>query len=145
MQILIGRNTKIVRTRFGGDYRKYIEYGMMAEWGQAAVNWQAKNAIPAEIIRSKWTGRCPHCAGAAFIDPAHPFFCPTCGLAGNDHQAMNIIWPDPKLKAQIEWVLLQRPNPKTRNWLPRDGETLATLIAENIEHGHLYDLPERLR
>lgn len=145
MKILIGRDTKVVRTRFGGDYKKYIESGMLAEWGSPFVDWSTKNSIVAEVIRGKWTGRCPYCSGAAFIDPAFPFFCPTCGMSGNGHKAMSVVWPDAKTRAQIEFLLLQRPNPKTRNWLSRDGETVQTLILENIEHGHLADLPDNLK
>ncbi len=33
----------------------------------------------------------------------------------------------------IEWLLMQRPVPATRNWLP--GEDLSDLFTENVQHG----------
>jgi hypothetical protein len=51
-----------------------------------------------------------------------------CGLCGVPTE---IVWPvDP---ISIEAVLLMRPNPHTRNWVP--PETLTDLIAENAAHG----------
>jgi hypothetical protein len=40
-------------------------------------------------------------------------------------------WPE--RVSDIERVVLARPAPTTRNWLP--GETVADLVAENIENG----------
>lgn len=37
------------------------------------------------------------------------------------------------MRRGIERLLMMRPIPYTRNWLP--GETLTDLLAENIEHG----------
>lgn len=34
---------------------------------------------------------------------------------------------------EIEWLLMQRPVPANRNWLP--GEDLSDLLTENIAHG----------
>lgn len=42
-------------------------------------------------------------------------------------------WPDAELVPMIEALLLARPVPSTRNWMP--GETPADLLAENFEHG----------
>jgi hypothetical protein len=42
-------------------------------------------------------------------------------------------WP-PNV-ADIEWVLMQRPVPGTRNWLPT--EDLHDLLSENLKHGIL--------
>jgi len=39
----------------------------------------------------------------------------------------------PEDRATIEAILLLRPNPANRNWLP--GETLADLVLENVVHG----------
>lgn len=45
----------------------------------------------------------------------------------------HIVWPqDPD---SIEAVLAMRPNETTRNWWP--GETLQSLILENVQHGIL--------
>lgn len=40
-------------------------------------------------------------------------------------------WP-PNVE-DIEWLVMQRPVPGTRNWLP--GEELQDLLAENVQHG----------
>lgn len=42
-------------------------------------------------------------------------------------------WPDPEAIPVIEQLLLARPVPATRNWLP--GETPSHLMWENFEHG----------
>jgi len=53
------------------------------------------------------------------------FRCSFCGWTGR------AVWPDNL--SGIEKVLRLRPVPSTRNWLP--GETVETLVAENLEHG----------
>ncbi|QPC82119.1 hypothetical protein G4Y79_20915 [Phototrophicus methaneseepsis] len=146
MKILTASETSSLRHKFGGDYRLYIEAGFQAEWpGQGLINWAPKGpSAPAEIIRGCWVVRCPYCPNVVYIEPGEPFFCPHCACSGNDFQAMPVAWPAAKERVQIEWLLMQRPNPETRNWLPRDGETLATLQLENLDHGHAYELPESL-
>lgn len=42
-------------------------------------------------------------------------------------------WPDAALRAGVEQLLVDRPDPRTRNW--REPETLHDLLAENVEHG----------
>lgn len=55
-----------------------------------------------------------------------------CGVCGLDTE---IVWPPDPIA--IEALLLMRVDPKTRNWEP--GETLADLLAENIENGMVPD------
>jgi hypothetical protein len=52
------------------------------------------------------------------------------GLDGCGEEA-DVVWPaDP---AAIEMLLMMRPVPRTRNWLP--GESLEDLLGENLAHG----------
>lgn len=144
MKIFIGRDTKTIRLKFGGNYKAYIEHGMMTEWDTTVINWTPNGSVIAEVIRGNWVARCPYCPSAIFVDPGHAFYCPSCAMAGNNYQAMSVIWPSDKDRAAIEWLLIQRPNPRTRNWLPMDGETLDTLKLENLQNGHPHELPDYL-
>lgn len=53
------------------------------------------------------------------------WICTVCGVP----TAIN--WPPDPIA--IEAILLMRPDPNSRNWVP--GETLADLIMQNAEHG----------
>jgi hypothetical protein len=53
-----------------------------------------------------------------------------CGECGSVY---DVIWPAPTVAKRITQLLNQRPDPKTRNWLP--GETIGRLVEENLEHG----------
>lgn len=84
----------------------------------------------AEAHCGRWIARCgrPWCANALAVDPGlSELTCVggmACGWSGP------IVWPaDPDA---IEAILLLRPVPTTRNWLP--GETLQRLLEENAEH-----------
>jgi hypothetical protein len=48
-----------------------------------------------------------------------------CGLV------CDATWP-PNVE-EIEWLVMQRPVPATRNWEP--GEDLSDLLSENVQHG----------
>ena len=48
-------------------------------------------------------------------------------------------WPAEETVYAIERILMMRPHPKNRNWVP--GESLHDLMFENGQHGH-FDLPE---
>lgn len=74
---------------------------------------------------------CPFCAGAQVIEPGEPFCCVDCVMSGNEGYSMDVVYPEER--AEIERILMLRPNPLNRNWLPH--ETIADLIAENLEHG----------
>lgn len=53
-----------------------------------------------------------------------------CGVCGLDTE---IEWPPDPIA--IEAILLMRPDPNTRNWVP--GELLDDLVMQNAEHGIL--------
>jgi hypothetical protein len=84
----------------------------------------------------RWVANCPapDCSNAEHygVDGGYPgglgrevFRCSYCGLL------CPVQWPP--LTADIERLLVMRPVPATRNWLP--GETLLDLMVENLRHG----------
>lgn len=82
-----------------------------------------------------WLAGCPrpYCANALAVQRGQSqFVCEgpmSCGAVGE------LVWPaDPDA---IEVILLLRPVPTTRNWLP--GETLANLLEENAAHDCIPD------
>lgn len=82
----------------------------------AYVNW------------SRWVAGCPgpYCRSALKMSPGEEsFHCPDCGATGD------VCWP-PNVD-DIAQLLVMRPDPVTRNWLP--GETLCDLYTENLLHG----------
>lgn len=85
-----------------------------------------------------WIAQCPQswCVGADHYGPGphtgrigglceDRFTCPRCT------NVVGVIWPDNV--DDIMHVLMRRPMPETRNWLP--GETVQDLIVENAIHG----------
>jgi hypothetical protein len=76
----------------------------------------------------RWISRCSRCPNAWRLDPGQSAWqCATCGTV-NEAQ-----WPaDP---AAVEYLLMLRPEFKTRNWEPT--ETIEDLLRQNAEHGHL--------
>lgn len=85
----------------------------------------------AEANHGRWIAQCPapFCSSAMQIVIGQDAFL--CGGNGGCGATAPLVWPaDPD---GIQALLLMRPVPATRNWLP--GETLEQLIAENAEHG----------
>lgn len=67
------------------------------------------------------------CTSALQLVPGTPIMrCWDCGWVTEQ-----IVWPD--AADMIETILMMRPLEWTRNWEP--GETVADLIAENLQHG----------
>ena len=90
--------------------------------------------VPVEVNHGRWLTRCPWCNSANLASRAdRRFLCCECGNVGVGGQWVRVVWPDPPTVQQIERVLLARPDPHTRNWLP--GETVADLVAENEANG----------
>jgi len=82
----------------------------------------------AEVNWSRPIVRCPspHCRSALQMRPYEPTFrCWECGTGAD------VVWP-PDLE-DIARILMMRPNPWQRSWLP--GETLMDLLRENIVLG----------
>jgi hypothetical protein len=77
----------------------------------------------------RWIVDCGRCENAIWAEPylTLAWSCRWCdGL-------IEVVWPDPDMVAGVERLLMQRPNPKTRNWVP--GETLSELMLENGKAG----------
>jgi hypothetical protein len=84
----------------------------------ARVNW------------GRWIADCAsaHCRSALQLSPYQQWFqCWDCG------EVAEIRWPPNPVG--IEQLLLDRPDPFTRNW--EWGETLHDLLQENLVHGIL--------
>lgn len=116
-----------------GGYRRVIERETLARWG-VAPKWTTKSgtpSLPAWVCRSDWVVTCDVCREQVAIEPGELFFCPSCLNASHDGYARRVTFP--KQKESIERILVLRPDPNTRNWLP--GETLKDLEAENAAHG----------
>lgn len=92
---------------------------------------------------SRWVARCGLCPSAEQLRPRGPYLrapdvalpphfeCIECGTV------TEVIWPAERFVAAVERILMMRPDPSTRNWLP--GETLPDLLFENGAHG-IFDL-----
>ena len=83
------------------------------------------------VNRGRWLVSCPWCPSAQNASRQdHRFFCVECSHRANGGRWIRVVWP--ANTADIELLLGQRIDPRNRNWTP--GETLAGLIAENMEH-----------
>ena len=97
-----------------------------AEPAQAYVN-------PDLAGQARWIARCPDCERAGLTRAEYVWlrqpllFCMECGNAelGRRWRRVEV----PAARVEIERLLLARPDPRTRAWVP--GETLALLVAEN--------------
>lgn len=129
MRILIANEQIAVQN--SGGYRQFITRLVIDRW-RFSINWRSrKGSVKAEIVKSNWRVACPFCRGAVVIQPRKLYFCPDCANQANDFKPMLVLWP--QNRAEIERVLLLRPDPLRRNWLP--SETLQDLIDENNAHG----------
>lgn len=86
---------------------------------------------------SRWVADCGWCRyGARQLQPRIPHFeCWTCGAV------TDAVWPSERMVQGVERLLMMRPDPSTRNWVP--GETLPQLMWENGDHG-IFDNVDRL-
>lgn len=100
----------------------------------------------------RWVARCGLCpnaegfyakAPAGFVyqvrdgvweEVSTHFVCRICGTVNE------LIWPRYETMLAVERLLMMRPNPFTRNWVP--GETLENLMLENGAHGIFDGMPE---
>jgi len=86
----------------------------------------------AEANWGRWIARCPrpYCTNAlALMGPEETIF--VCVAEDGCGQVAEIIWPpDPDA---IKTLLLMRPVPRTRSWVP--GETVDDILIENAAHG----------
>ena len=120
-----------------GGLRPFISKAMYKRWS-LLPRWEVRGSVAAYINHSRWIARCPFCPGALTVSEDDPvFFCVDCGMQANGGGpgtpgcAMAVQFPENM--REIEAVLVDRPDPTTRNWFPH--ELVADLIRENIEHG----------
>lgn len=79
---------------------------------------------------SRWVADCPapYCRSALQLQRWDPLFqCWECGARAE------IVWPP--FAHDVERLLMMRPDPTSRNWMP--GEDLHDLLLENLAHGIL--------
>src|SRR4029077_18089393 len=77
----------------------------------------------------RWIVRCP--CGGAQIAARHDrrFYCVDCGNAWNQGPWAAVAWPDDATVAEMETILDERPDRRTRSWTP--GQTCQDLRDEN--------------
>jgi len=82
---------------------------------------------PARVDWGRWIADCsrPYCRNAWQL--TYDMTEWTCNLCG---AVTSVMWPaDP---GAVEYLLMMRPDPATRNWHP--GEQLEQLMIENVQH-----------
>ncbi len=87
-----------------------------------------RGEVAVRVNHGRWLADCPYCHGAEIARVGEPFYCMSCGMAGNAGHTMTARFPDDA--AQIEHALESRPL-ENQNWTP--GETVEQLIVENEE------------
>lgn len=102
------------------SYRDVHQRAMQAK-GERVLEMTASRA--AYVNWGRWVVDC-ECNGSGLSDRTiKQARCFDCG------RVYNVTFP--KRAAQIEKVLLERPDPSTRNWA---GETVQALLDENVMH-----------
>lgn len=85
------------------------------------------SARPARADWGRWIADCsgPYCRNAWKLQPGQTSWaCNLCGVV------TDVVWPaDP---GAIEFLLMMRPDPATRNWAP--PEPVEQLLLENVQH-----------
>lgn len=130
--ILDGRALAIRLYGEAGERMTPADY--LRSFGFAAPEAPAlDDALPpleAEVNHGIWIVRCdcgpvaPNAGGVVWCETP-TIWCPRC----ERHRRVAL----PAEAAEIEGVLMQRPEQETRNWSP--PETVADLVAENTAHG----------
>jgi len=109
---------------------------LRAESGQPPIvapddRAHGKERLVAYVNHSRWVVDCP--CGSAQLASRNDrrFWCTDCHNAWAQGKWASVDWP--KDAEDIEALLLQRPEAKTRNWHPT--EDLMALVAQNVTHG----------
>lgn len=120
------------------NYAAYVakyakKVARLKAYGEDVVEETVTEQMPARIELGRWIFDCACGSGVA----AHPEWadarCMGCGRI-----YASVAFPEDR--PEIEAVLLRRPAEKNRSWSA--VETLADLVAENVNHG--IDTPEML-
>lgn len=114
------------------DHRDAIQqYASNVHKHTIVIEWDRPRGAPlaAEVNHGRWVVSCPYCAGASMAEEGEVFFCPDCLMLQNGGFPRPVMFPPNA--AEIEAILLDRPDEARRNWLPY--ETVEALRREN-EH-----------
>lgn len=102
-----------------------------------ALVQSGSHVVEAYANWSRWVAHCGLCPRAMRLQSFTPHLeCDLCGTT------TEVIWPSESMVAGVERLLMMRPDPSTRNWVP--GETLHALMFENGAHGIFDNLSEQL-
>lgn len=55
---------------------------------------ELSGTVAARLDAGRWLADCPFCGGAEMVARSAPFFCLSCGMAGNGRRPMTILYPD---------------------------------------------------
>jgi hypothetical protein len=90
-------------------------------------------AVVAFVNDGRWLAECP-CGAAQLVSQSdRRYFCVDCMNQYAGGRWVRVAWPDDVTVEAIEALLVRRPFPDTRNWLPH--ETITDLFVENVTHG----------
>lgn len=104
-----------------------------AQAASAATSRSADDKVVAYVNEGRWIVDCPDCSGAQYANRSdRRFMCNECANVTIGGLWRPVVWPPAKTEQSIEKALAPRP-PRNAHWLP--GETVADLLAENVEHG----------
>lgn len=118
--------------RQAGGYKTWVNTVLDQRWQGARADWSMTGApVLAQVVHGDWITPCLDCAESIIVQPGEPFYCPNCQNVLNNGKSRTVIFPPNQ--EEIEMILLARPMPENRNWLP--GETAEQLQEENREHG----------
>lgn len=98
----------------------------------AAGKKRTKGVVRARVEHSRWLVDCPDpsCRGCQYASREdRRFFCNYCHNGAVGGAWIRVSWPNEAKTTQIEQVLAERPDPRTRNWFP--DETVEALRSEN--------------
>jgi len=116
-----------------GGVKAFVEQTILSSWGRLPkIDWDNPEGVAfAYILRSGWVVGCLFCEETLFAEPRSTFFCPSCLMGENNGKTVQVSFPENW--QHIEEILMQRPNPLTRNWLLH--ESIKDLLIENEIHG----------
>jgi len=111
-----------------GKYRQLhkAKLAKMRQRGVPIREHAASDPLIARVNHGVWIGDCACRSGVGVTPEWEEARCFGCG-------AVYTRLVVPKERVAIEAVLLERPNQQNRNWEP--GESLSSLVADNIAHG----------
>lgn len=123
-----------IRAEEGGHWHRHH----LGDEPRAPQGVALGRTVRPRVNQGRWIVDCPSCPGAQLASPeVDRFFCVDCLNVAHGGQWLPVQWPEPQDRDAIEAALLARPAIANRSWHP--GETIGTLLAENVMDGGLYD------